>query len=114
MMRRFTYLLCAALVFGVSCTVPIEAEAQWLGPHLEAQRHDNLRKRQQRQHERARARQKAKGAPVAGAAAAAISLRERQAAWRADQSEYRQRLLRDGRRSADRWLDQIVLRTRRR
>jgi hypothetical protein len=107
-------LLYGFLALAISWTVPTRAEAQWLNPHLEAKRYDNLRRHQQRQRERARARQKASGAAATGTPGAAVSVGERQAAWRANQSVYRQRLLRDGRQAADRWLDQIVLRNRRR
>lgn len=35
-----------------------------------------------------------------------LTLAERQAAWKANEAEYRRRLVNDGQRSADRWLDQ--------
>lgn len=35
-----------------------------------------------------------------------LTLAERQAAWKANKAEYRRRLVNDGQRSADRWLDQ--------
>lgn len=108
------YWLFGFLALAIAWTVPTRAKAQWLNPHLEAKRYDNLRKHQQRQRERARARQKASGAAATGNPGAAVSMGERQTAWRANQREYRQRLLRDGQQAADRWLDQIALRNRRR
>lgn len=45
-------------------------------------------------------------------ASGAPSLAERQAAWFANKTEYRRRLVRDGQASADRWLDQKAGATR--
>lgn len=88
---------------GALFTVPAPAEAQWLNPHLDSQRWNNLRKHQQRQ--RQRAQQKHKHAQPADR----VTLAERQAAWSRNKAEYRRRMLRDGPASADRWLDSLVL-----
>lgn len=87
---------------------PAPAPAQWLQPHLDSQRWDNLRKHQQRQRQRAQQKHR-QGQP-----SARVSLAERQAAWSRNKSEYRRRMLRDGTASADRWLDSVVLANRRR
>lgn len=44
--------------------------------------------------------------PSAAAASKPVTLAERQAAWSANKAEYRRRLVSDGQRSADRWLEE--------
>jgi hypothetical protein len=98
-MRYATLATCAAVLLFA---VPAPVEAQWLGPTLDAQRWDNLRKHQQRQ--RQRAQQKRRTARPTGR----VTQAERQAAWSRNKAEYRRRMLRDGPASADRWLDGVV------
>lgn len=102
-MRYTPLAICAAaMVFAV----PAPVQAQWLGPTLDAQRWDNLRKHQQRQ--RQRAQQKRQADRPAGR----VTQAERQAAWSRNKAEYRRRMLRYGPASADRWLDSLVRQSR--
>lgn len=71
---------------------PAAAQMDWLSPHLEAKRHDNIREHQQRKKKRTQ-----------------ITMAERQAAWSRHKSEYRRKLLSEGQRGADLWLDQQIL-----
>lgn len=96
---------CAAVMLFAG---PAPVTAQWLNPHLESQRWNNLRKHQQRQ--RQRAQQKHRQGQQSGR----VSIAERQAAWSRNKTEYRRRMLRDGPVSADRWLDGLVVANRRR
>ncbi|MCW4460591.1 hypothetical protein OK349_02650 [Sphingomonas sp. BT-65] len=86
---------------------PAPAQAQWLDSHLEAQRWNNLRKHQQRQRQRAQQKHRR------GQQSSRVTLAERQSAWSRNKAEYRRRMLRNGTASADRWLDSLVLASRR-
>lgn len=86
---------------------PAPVAGQWLNPTLDAQRWDNLRKHQQRQRQRAQQKHRQ------GQQSSRVTLAERQAAWSRNRAEYRRRMLRDGTASADRWLDSLVLASRR-
>lgn len=97
------HLLLAA-VAGSSLFLVDTAQAQWLEPHLDAQRWANLRKHQQEQAKKA-AEQRKHGRAVDDKP---VTLAERQAAWSQNKAEYRRRMLRDGQASADRWLDSLV------
>ena len=94
-------LLLALLVWS-----PAAAPMDWLSPHLESKRHDNVRKRQQQQHQRNRQLQQTKQQTAPGRQ---ITMAERQAAWSRHKSEYRRKLLSEGQTGADRWLDQQIL-----
>lgn len=95
---RYTSLAISAAAMLFAAPAPVAA--QWLGPTLDAQRWDNLRKHQQRQ----RAQQKRQAEHPAGR----VTQAERQTAWSRNKAEYRRRMLRDGPASADRWLDRVV------
>lgn len=93
------------IAFTLAAATPAAEPAapqDFLTPHLESQRYDNLRRHQQRQAKRNRERR-------ATTPASSISMAERQSAWNANKSEYRKRMLRDGPASADRWLDSLVM-----
>ncbi|HET6523931.1 hypothetical protein [Sphingopyxis sp.] len=96
--------LLFATLAGSSLLFADVAAAQWLEPQLDSQRWANLRKHQQEQAKKA-AEQRKRGRPDD---TKPVTLAERQAAWSRNKREYRQRLLRDGQTSADRWLDSIV------
>ena len=92
---------------------PAPALTQWLGPHLDAQRSGNLRKHQQRIHSRnagsedkTTSKDKAKSEDKA---APKLTASERQAAWSRHKTEYRKRLVLDGRKSADSWLERTAV-----
>ncbi len=109
-------LAIVAIVFTATSVsvvaVPSPAAAQWLGPHLEAQRHDNLRRHQQRLHKK-RLQERQAQQPRRGQQqrqqAAPISMAQRQAAWSRHKAEYRRIMLQRGPGAADRWLDQQML-----
>ncbi len=103
-------LLTASLA-GMALCVTDVAYAQWLGPHLDAQRWNNVRKHQQKQRAQAAERHKAENR-AATANARPLTLAERQTAWSRNKAEYRQRVARDGQASADRWLDSVALANR--
>lgn len=75
--------------------MPATAQMDWLTPHLEAKRHDNVRKRQPTRQQATANRR--------------FSMAERQAAWSRHKSEYGRKLMSEGPQGADRWLDQQIL-----
>lgn len=100
-----------ALLVGSSAVLfPISVQAQWLGPTLDAQRWSRLSKHQQEQRRKAQQR-KENGTIQSSSSTTAppLTLAERQRAWSSNKTEYQKRLLRDGKPSADRWLDQLAL-----
>ncbi|WP_336969795.1 hypothetical protein [Sphingobium aromaticiconvertens] len=88
---------------GSSLFLADAAHAQWLGPTLDAQRMDNLRKHQQRQ--RAKAAGQQNQAQPAERTARPLTRAERQAAWSIHKVHYQRRVIRDGQASADRWFE---------
>jgi len=94
--------------------MPVALPAQWLNPHLDAQRWNNLRKHQQKIREDRLKNQDRQGTETTADRATdqPLTLAERQTAWSQNKVEYRKRLLSDGKVSADRWLDQIALANR--
>jgi len=99
-----------AIAAGSAIFLADAAQAQWLGPYLDAQRWSNLREHQQRQSAKANTRNQAK--TPATRSSRPLTMAERQAAWSRNKAEYRQRMLRDGQASADRWLDSVALASR--
>jgi hypothetical protein len=88
MLRRTAMLLATTLW-------AMPARAQWLNPHLDAQRWNNLRRHQQRN------RQPPRAAPGARSAEAEALRRQRMQQLR---PEYERRVARDGQAQADQWL----------
>lgn len=95
-------VMMAALA-GSSLFLADAAHAQWLGPTLDAQRMDNLRKHQQRQ--RAKAAGQQTQAQPTERTARTLTRAERQAAWSIHKVHYQRRVVRDGQASADRWFE---------
>jgi hypothetical protein len=95
--------VAAAVTAAVAPPVPALAQMDWLTPHLEIQRQNNIRK-----HQQGTAGKKAE-ANAQPQAAPSVTPAQRQAAWSRHRGEYTLRVLRDGQASADRWLDQLVL-----
>lgn len=93
--------VAAALILS---PVPAAAQMDWLTPHLETKRNDNIRRHQQRtagtgtEAEAAQSQQRDE----------TITMAQRQAAWSRHKAEYRRRLLREGQAGADNWLDQQI------
>lgn len=97
------------IAFTLAAATPVAEPAapqDFLTPHLEAKRHDNMRRHQMRLAKRRAALRGETRTPVASRK---VTLMERQSAWNANKSEYRKRMLRDGPASADRWLDSLVI-----
>ena len=107
-MLRYSAL---ALVMAAVAS-PAPAQMDWLTPHLDSQRYKNTMDAQRRAREKRRQQghegQQARQGPEAGEQRP-VTLAERQAAWSRNKAEYRRRMLHEGPRAADRWLDQIVL-----
>jgi hypothetical protein len=103
--------LVALLVGSSAVLLPVMAQAQWLGPTLDAQRWSRLNKHQQEQRRKAQERRRDNGTAATSASvnSSPLNLAERQKAWNSNKAEYQKRLLRDGKSSADRWLDQVAL-----
>jgi len=98
--RVFPSLLLA----GSSLFLTSPAQAQYLDSYLDAQRWGNLREHQQDQRSRTTEQQQR----TSPDGTRSVSASERQAAWSRNKAEYRQRLVRDGKSNADRWLDQMA------
>jgi short subunit dehydrogenase-like uncharacterized protein len=101
----------AASINGIA--LPSPAAAQWLGPHLDAQRYDNLRRHQQRQAERRRQERQGQQQQQQGQQqqqpTTSFTMAQRQEAWSRHKAEYRRIMLQQGMAAADRWLDQQLL-----
>ena len=93
---RFMFVLLCALAGATSAQ-------DYLGNHLETVRENNLRNHQNemRKPHRTTPKPRAKTRPPERP----VGQADRQRAWNLNASEYRQRMLQDGRPAADRWLD---------
>lgn len=96
-----------ALILGLGYLMlasnPVAAQ-DYLGIHSDTIRDNNLRNHQI-EGQRMQAR-KGNRPTTTATRARRPNLAERQAAWSRNKTEYRKRMLRDGKASADRWLDQ--------
>lgn len=101
MNRMVISAVAMAVFFGPT---PAMAQMDWLSPHLENQRHDNIRRHQQRT-----VAKRSADTAQSRQTPARITMAQRQSAWSRHKAEYRRRLLREGQAGADRWLDQQIL-----
>ncbi len=110
MKRTSSRVICLSIGVAASAALtplPARAQMDWLTPHLENQRWSNLREHQQRMRERDPTEKPAastKRNPPAPRPSNATRPESAQAAAKRLEPEYRLRVRRDGKASADAWL----------